>query len=188
MPARARKPPPPSALLARPSGTGRKARRKRREQERLSGGTLLRAPMLRGHTAARRLRLLDTALGCIHAPLFRCDAGPVDASRAASWSWPHALPSPVPGADAAAGVAAGMLAVDVGVGATFRPPPAPLCHFPVTCGLNHPAVLTHFLPGRILQGTCPSPLTRWLPSSKVRFSIDFLIFHWVSIGFSLFFH
>ena len=85
----------------RPAGTGRKARRRRREQERAQGGTLLKAPMLRGHTAAGRLRLLDGALASLHAPLFAPD-GPCPAALAGRCPW--------------GGGSAGGLAVDIGVG------------------------------------------------------------------------
>ena len=125
MPASAKRPPLAAAAAAaatgrqepRPAGTGRKARRKRRDLERQRGGTLLKAPMLRGHTAAGRLRLLDTALGCIHAPLFRVPdtTRPTSESHAA-WSWPHALELP-----ASARASHGYLAVDVGVGDTRKP-------------------------------------------------------------------
>jgi hypothetical protein len=99
---------PPPEQRQRPAGTGRKARRRRREQARQAGGTLLKAPMLRGHTAAGRLRLLDSACSCIHAPLFQLPQLPMDATSevAAAWSWKGS----------AAAVAPGGIAVDVGVG------------------------------------------------------------------------
>jgi len=92
----------------RPAGTGRKARRRRREQARKAGGTLLKAPMLRGHTAAGRLRLLDSACRCIRAPLYQPPQLPMDDNSgvAAEWSWK----------ESSAADASGGIAVDVGVG------------------------------------------------------------------------
>ena len=87
----------------RPAGTGRKARRRRREQERAQGGTLLKAPMLRGHTAAGRLRLLDGALASLHAPLFAPD-DPCPAALAGRCPW------------GGGSMGSGGLAVDIGVG------------------------------------------------------------------------
>ncbi|KAK3272985.1 hypothetical protein CYMTET_18751 [Cymbomonas tetramitiformis] len=61
----------PPQYKQRPAGTGRKARRRRREKECAAGGTLMRAPMLHGNTAPGRLRLLDGFCMAYRVPLFR---------------------------------------------------------------------------------------------------------------------